>query len=386
MSTEGVSMPAVKTVDPAFLTELERFGAFDAKACFNCGNCTATCPQTTEAESFPRRLIRLAQIGDRRALAASRELWLCYYCGECSISCRRKAEPGELMASARRFAISSFDITGLARLLYTSWLANIIVFPLVALVMLWFMLRHAGPVNGSFFEFIPGRVIHDIGVAVVVITAITALLGLTNMTRLIWTETRRRAAPSQKKKGLIEWVIGAIAFVAAEWALQRRYRACSDEYAVRQPWHRARWLLHWCILWGFMGLLLATILDFLFKPDYGAWVPLWYPARLIGTLAGVLLVYGTGMMLWQRIRPTTKYAERSLITDWAFLTILFLLGITGFILEVLDYVAPMTIAGNMVLLFHIVLVFTLILLFPFIKFAHIMYRSLALFVHALARE
>jgi len=32
------------TVDQTLLPELQRYGAFDVAACFNCGNCTACAP------------------------------------------------------------------------------------------------------------------------------------------------------------------------------------------------------------------------------------------------------------------------------------------------------------------------------------------------------
>ena len=34
------------TVDQTLLPELQRYGAFDVAACFNCGNCTAVCPNS----------------------------------------------------------------------------------------------------------------------------------------------------------------------------------------------------------------------------------------------------------------------------------------------------------------------------------------------------
>ena len=40
-------------VDPTFLGELERFGAFDIRGCFNCGNCTAVCPLSQGGRAFP---------------------------------------------------------------------------------------------------------------------------------------------------------------------------------------------------------------------------------------------------------------------------------------------------------------------------------------------
>ena len=107
-------------VDPNFIENLQKFGAFEINACFNCGNCSAVCPLSSDGDSFPRKMIRYSQIGAKDRLLACKELWLCYYCGECSDTCPRQAEPGEFMASARRYAIASFDPTGISRLLYSS--------------------------------------------------------------------------------------------------------------------------------------------------------------------------------------------------------------------------------------------------------------------------
>ena len=96
-------------IDPSFLGTLERYGAFQITACFNCGNCTAVCPLSEGTADFPRRMVRYAQIGDRQRLLDSKELWQCFYCGECSDTCPRQAEPGEFMAAVRRYAISSYD-------------------------------------------------------------------------------------------------------------------------------------------------------------------------------------------------------------------------------------------------------------------------------------
>ncbi len=99
-------------VDPQFLTELKKYGTVSVDKCFNCGNCTAICPLSTNGETFPRRLIRYAQLGLKEPLLGSKELWLCYYCGKCTQTCPKQADPGEFMAAARRYAIASYDPLG----------------------------------------------------------------------------------------------------------------------------------------------------------------------------------------------------------------------------------------------------------------------------------
>ena len=113
-------------VDPGFLTRLQKYGTANIQSCFNCGNCTAVCPLSSGDDGFPRRMIRYAQLGMKERILGSKELWLCYSCGECTATCPRQADPGEFMAAARRYAIADYDPFGLARLLYTSRVFNIL--------------------------------------------------------------------------------------------------------------------------------------------------------------------------------------------------------------------------------------------------------------------
>ncbi len=110
----------ITRVNPGFKEELVKFGLKDWNDCFHCGNCTALCPLTRDDNLFPRRGVRLAQMGLENQLANSVDPWLCYYCGECSESCPRGAEPGELMMVLRRYLTSVYDWTGLSKKFYTS--------------------------------------------------------------------------------------------------------------------------------------------------------------------------------------------------------------------------------------------------------------------------
>ena len=51
----------------------------------------ARCRRTTA--TFPRRIIRYAQLGMKDALLSSKELWSCYQCGECAETCPTQADP-----------------------------------------------------------------------------------------------------------------------------------------------------------------------------------------------------------------------------------------------------------------------------------------------------
>ena len=94
----------MEKVNDNVLAEIKKLGAFDLEACYSCGTCSAVCPLSKEAVSFPRRLLRYAQLGLEKRILAAPEPWLCYYCGECSETCPRQAEPAALMMALRRFA------------------------------------------------------------------------------------------------------------------------------------------------------------------------------------------------------------------------------------------------------------------------------------------
>ena len=115
-------------VDPTLRDEVALFGAEDLEKCINCGNCTAVCALSEGDIAFPRKTIRYLQLGLKEKLLASPEPWLCYYCGECSDTCPRDANPGEIMMSARRWLTAQYDRSGHAHRLYTSqrrlWMAS----------------------------------------------------------------------------------------------------------------------------------------------------------------------------------------------------------------------------------------------------------------------
>jgi ferredoxin len=370
------------TLDRTLLPALRRYGAFDIEACFNCGNCTAVCPLTTEDATFPRRLIRYAQVGMRDELLSAKELWTCYYCGECSETCPRQAEPGEFMAAARRYAVASYDRTHLAALLATSRLFAIVFITALVGLLAAFMYSVHRPVDGSrlaFFEFVPAEVVHDLGVAVLVLMAAAALIGLFEMARRVL-----RGSRSGTPQPSLRRVAGAAVYaIGTESLAQTRFRRDCPDATDGRPWFLQRWFVHFAVMWGFLGLLAATILDYGLdllgiKPT-GTAVPIWYPVRLLGTLAGIALIYGATVLMWRRWRRSDRSSRHSTTSDWTFLILLWLAGASGFVLELALYLPSAPAWGYPMFLAHVAVAMALVLLVPFGKFGHVLYRPVALF-------
>ena len=380
-------------VDVGLYGELQKFGAADVSACFSCGTCTATCPLVTDDATFPRRMIRYAQVGLRDRLLSSKELWTCYACGECSETCPTQAEPSEFMAAARRYAIGSYDRTGLARTMYTRpVLGTVIAVFLAAFFALFMAAGHALPAGGSLdlFGFVPEDFIHTLGIVVMAIVALAGVAGLVAMARQVgrsegvgWrTVFGSRAAVGRSVRALWE-------SIGIESIGQRRYRADCDADRAVVPLYRRRWLLHALTMWGFLGLLAATILDYGLAlvgiKATGTAVAIWYPVRLLGTVAGLALVYGTSVLILNRARGASRSVTHSAPADWTLLALLWITGVTGFVLELALYLPSAPAWGYWVFLFHVAVAMELVLLAPFMKLAHVIYRPVALFFFALAR-
>ena len=374
-------------IDTGLLTDIKRFGAADVSACFSCGTCTAICPLVGDDNTFPRRMIRYAQVGMRDKLLSSKELWSCYACGECSDSCPTQAEPSEFMAAARRYAIASYDRTGFARLMYTRPFVGTLISLLLAAFFALFMYGAHGPMNGStldIFGFIPEELIHNTGIVVMIVIFAAGLLGLATMARRVSSDNGVTLRSMFGGRAALGRAAGAAwDAIAIDTLAQRRYRADCESPETAVPFYRARWFIHGATMWGFLGLLAATIIDYGLAvvgiKATGTPVPIWYPVRLLGTLAGVALVYGTSMLMWRRYRHADRSLKTSTASDWTFLVLLLVAGLTGFAIELGLYLPEPPVWGYWLFLFHVAVAMELVLLAPFIKFAHAIYRPLALF-------
>jgi ferredoxin len=363
-------------IDPGFASEIKKYGAKDFSACFNCGNCTAICGLTDKNANFPRMFIRQGMLGQKEEILQSKELWLCYACGDCSETCPRQAGPGDYMAAMRRYAIASYEPTGLTKLMFKSN-PGFIVLTLFFALMLGFFLFTLKPdheVSRWLFTILPYAVIHNMGLVIFSITGLSVAWGMVAMA----LKLSKTIDKSEKSNG--SW-LSSLLKIGNEIATMNRYKTCDKEAdsfwknksAAVQPW-----FVHWSIMWGFIGLLVATILDFIIKDPE---TQIWWPSRILGTIAGLLLLYGTSLAINYRLKKVTKAYSETRLADWTFLLFLWIAGITGFWLEISIALNANYLFNHIVLLIHTIISMELVLLFAFSKFAHAAYRPLALFFY-----
>ena len=371
-----------ETANPSLMTTIRRYGAFDVSACFSCGTCTATCPLSTPAASFPRKLIHYAQLGLKDRLVGRPDAWLCESCGECSDTCPRDAKPSEFMIALRKYEVAELGVPALTRPLLTSRAVAASILAALSVVFLGILAGIQRPpdlTSVQLFGFLPEQGVEILGILVGIVALGTALVGVLRMWRAM-----ARAAPDGAATpadgapiGPVPWA-RTIAPTLADVLLQRRTQSCASEKR-RASRPTSRRVVHLAVFWGFLGLLLATILRFVVVPIHGELVPPWEPVRLLGIVSGALLLYGTSVMILRRLRKADRYTSRSTFMDWTFLVLLLLAGLGGFLVDLAQYAGlPVWAYGFM--LFHLVVVFDLLVLIPFTKFAHVVYRPMALWL------
>ena len=365
-------------INPDFAKEIQKYGAENFNACYNCGNCTAICNLTEKNANFPRMFIRYGMLGLEEEIIRSKELWLCYACGECTTSCPRQAAPGDYMAALRRYAIARYEPTGLTKLLFKNNIFSIVITLFIAIILGFFLLsiKPEMLVSRWIFEYLPFQVVHDIGMLIFLFTGLSILWGAVKM--IIKLSKQVPVTKEKAKRPLIN--LKAIAAVITELSNMKRYRNCDtdDAFWKAKPFYLQPWFIHWSVMWGFIGLLVATTLDFILKDPS---TDIWFPSRILGTLAGLLMMYGATMAIYYRkIRITDSYANTRL-PDRMFLFFLWIAGFTGFWLEVAVSISSIHFINQIVFIIHTIISMELVLLFSFSKFAHALYRTLALFFH-----
>jgi ferredoxin len=369
-------------LNPTLAKEIQSYGTFDFSACYSCGNCTAICELSEENAFFPRNLIRYGMLGMKKEILSSKELWLCYGCGECSQTCPREAEPGDYVAALRRYAIAHYEPTGLTRLMFRNPVAFTGITLIIALI-LFFLLMTMKPdhdVSRWIFRLLPFDVVHDLGTYIFIFIGIITTFGLYKMLRGIGK--RKIGMVKDPSAGLVR-IWKAIVKTANEIVTMNRYRECDrqdDAYWSPKPWFIKPWFVHWMIMMGFLGLLLATILDFILKDPA---TDIWLPSRILGTITGLMMMYGASLALYYRLTRPTRFYAKSSLADWFFLAFIWLAGFTGFWLEAAVTFNADIFTNQVVFIVHTVISMELIVLLIFSKFAHAVYRPVALFLHYL---
>jgi len=374
------------TVNPDLVMQLEKFGVADATACFNCGNCTALCSLSTENAPFPRKIIRYLQLGLKDKLLQSADPWLCYYCADCSETCPRQANPGEVMMGLRRYLTACYDWTGISRRFYTSTRFEVLAILFIAgLVGLGFYFFH-GPVvtdRVALNVFAPNTAIEILDL---IMLAVLSFFLLTNAWRMVLAvmgdSGQYRAAGTAAQPALLNLKIRGIPLAlylreAREFVLhfftQKRFNACGTKS------QRTQWLIHLLIMTGYCMVFLLVVVGirwFQRDEEYA----LWHPVRLLGYYATFAILYGTTYAIIGRLKRSKTVYAQSHSSDWAFLILLWLTTFTGILIHA-TRLLELPLTTYVAYVVHLMIAVPMLVLeVPFAKWTHQLYRPLVFYL------
>jgi quinone-modifying oxidoreductase subunit QmoC len=334
-------------------------------SCLQCGACTARCNLGEGRHRFPQRQMTLLQLGLKEELVADLSIWLCFNCGECSTTCPVNVRPGNIMAGIRQMAVEHYATPRFAASLFDRARYRPLAFlPGIALLLAVILFGgslapQTSPVH--FASMLPHRTLNLFFGAVAGFVILGASLGATRAWKTLLGETLLAADPRR--------------FLRSAWAAsgeiltQRRAKEC-------QQFPLSRWA-HLSILYGFLTLLaLSGVAAILVVTGAPYPLPAWHPFKILANLGAALLIAGTVYFLFQRQRDSRK-GNRSSWSDWALLADLLLVGVTGVLTEVFRYSNSARLAYPTYFV-HLACVLVLLASLPYSKLAHAVYRGLAL--------
>ncbi|HHQ47602.1 MAG TPA: hypothetical protein ENK19_01795 [Acidobacteria bacterium] len=350
---------------PEVRDELRRRGGDTAQRCFQCATCSAVCSLAPDERPFPRRQMLMAQWGLIDRLAADPAVWLCHQCNDCTVRCPRNARPGDVLQAVRSMVVERLAtpawmgrLVGKARSTWPVLLGTPILFWVVLLGLTGHL---AWPAHVTAFEqVVPHLLIYSVFLPVATwVLAVTFLEG-----GRFWAFLGSSGPP---RKGSF---LGALLPVLGEIGTHRRFADCEAA--------RPRRTGHLLLMWGFVGAAVTSGLLVIALYGFGSKMPLplGHPFKILGNVSAVLLVAGVTVLSWQRLaRPEVSGSTTAF--DTFFLTVVLLVIATGVLSEIARFALPGSMAGG-IYVAHLSFVLTLFLTFPYSKFAHVLYRTLAM--------
>ena len=350
--------------DIAFKRELEKISGASLSSCMQCGTCSVVCNLSPDEKPFPRKEMVYAGWGMKEKLVGNPDVWLCHQCGDCSTHCPRGVNPADVLAATReatyrRYATPRF----MGRLLTRpAFLPMAILLPVVVITGIIFLAGTLaipdGPVNYS--KFFPHVWLNSSFTLLTLFSYGVASLGIVRF----WKELNRHEFEgSKERKGFF----ASFMKVKNDILLHSRFSKCER--------NRGRKVSHLLVFYGFVLLLLVTLYA-IYAAVSGRY-PLSpvNPFKILGNVASLMLITGLGIMIFNRL-ARREGTERSSYSDWLFLVAMFLLTVSGVLVQLARF-GDWSAAYHLYF-FHLVCVWFVIIYLPYTKFGHLVYRTVAM--------
>ncbi len=350
--------------------------------CMQCGTCSATCNIAPDKAPFPGKEMAWASWGIKDRLMNDPDVWLCYQCNDCSTRCPRGARPGDLLAAVRQESIVQHAFPRfLSRWVNEPQSILLLLSIPIILLSLALILRDSieealgitkevgDQILYSYSSIFPHWLLNSFFLFFTALVIIALIVGV----KRFWSSLKAFDNPDGSitpVKGLMPSIFSAVKNIITH----ENFSKCTAE--------RTRQFSHIAIFFGFIALSCVTLwiitlgINPLISGSFVYPFGFWSPWKILANLGGLALIGGIGLIIRDRMRHDAQ-AGAGNYYDWAFLTTIFIVVATGFFTEALHYVR-LEPHRHIAYFVHLVFVFTLIVYLPYSKFAHVIYRTVAM--------
>jgi quinone-modifying oxidoreductase subunit QmoC len=376
-------------IDPDlnFIREIKKAGGDSLKKCYQCATCSVVCNLSPEHRPFPRKEMIMSQWGRADELMRDPDIWLCYQCNDCSTHCPRGARPGDVLAAIRSYTYKYHAFPRFMGRALTKPALLPVLLLIPALILLACIFAYAPKTAGGEFVFQTSSIVdfdlflpHGVVDAIFVIGNILIFsLAAVGFVRF-WKKLRSGGTETK------------VPFLPAAWSTVKDIIAHTKFFKCEA--NQARAQAHILVIAGFVGAMITTglVFVFIFVPHYldkfglaqfnsvfELPLNLPHPVKILGALSGFLMVLGGALLIFRRWANQDQVGANG-YGDHLFLYIVFVVGLTGMMSWLLRTVEAPMMAYSIYYL-HLVSVWFLLWYMPYSKFAHMIYRTLAL-IHA----
>ncbi len=99
-------------IDSTFTSQITALSEQPVLACYHCHKCTAGCPAAEDMQYGPDRVLRMIQLGQKRKLLESKDIWLCASCEVCGTRCPNEIDIANVMDALRQMALQENAAVG----------------------------------------------------------------------------------------------------------------------------------------------------------------------------------------------------------------------------------------------------------------------------------
>ena len=347
-----------------FRDELARRGGDAAARCYQCATCSSVCQLAPADGPFPRRQMLKAQWGLGDQLVNDPAVWLCHQCNDCTVRCPRDAKPGDVMQTVRSLMVEKLAVPAfMGRLVAkagSTW-------PLLlgAPFLFWVLVLYA--VTGlqipaeikEYKDVVPHWLLYAVFFPVAGLVTLAIFPSGLRFWNLLGSSGQRSGS-----------FVANLVPVMIEISTHKRFSEC-DAAASR------RWG-HFALLWGFVGAAVTSgfILLAIYVLQSEMPLPLLHPFKVLGNLSAVLLVVGGAIVLYNRLVGGNRTGSSTAFDNF-FLSVVLLVILTGVLAEAGRFLFPPELTA-WIYIVHLTVVLCLFVTFPYSKFAHMVYRMLAM--------